>query len=55
MTPTALKRASTEHETDLYERQCEVFLNPNDPAVIEEALKQAFRTTSLTPRSVAGL
>lgn len=32
--------ASTEHETDLYERQCEVFLNPNDPAVIEEALKQ---------------
>ena len=32
--------ASAEHETDLYERQCEVFLNPNDPAVIEEALKQ---------------
>ena len=32
--------ASTEHETDLYERQCDVFLNPNDPAVIEEALKQ---------------
>ncbi len=31
--------ASTEHETDLYERQCEVFLNPNDPAVIEEAAK----------------
>ena len=32
--------ASTEHETDLYERQCEVFLDPHDPAVIEEALKQ---------------
>ena len=32
--------ASTERETDLYERQCEVFLNPHDPAVIEEALKQ---------------
>ena len=32
--------ASTEHETDLYERQCDVFLNPHDPAVIEEALKQ---------------
>ncbi|EJU6380233.1 nitrate reductase subunit beta, partial [Salmonella enterica] len=32
--------ASTEHETDLYERQCDVFLDPHDPAVIEEALKQ---------------
>lgn len=24
----------------MYERQCDVFLNPHDPAVIEEALKQ---------------
>jgi nitrate reductase beta subunit len=42
--------ASTEHETDLYERQCEVFLNPNDPAVIEEALNKGSRTTSLRRR-----
>jgi nitrate reductase beta subunit len=41
------RSASTEHETDLYERQCDVFLNPNDPAVIEEALKQGIPTTSL--------
>ncbi len=41
--------ASTEHETDLYERQCDVFLNPHDPAVIEEALKQGIRKTSSTP------
>ncbi len=40
-TPTALrKRRSTEREVDLYERQCEVFLDPHDPSVIEEALKQ---------------
>ncbi len=32
--------ASTEHETDLYQRQCDVFLDPRDPEVIEEALKQ---------------
>ncbi|MGS9179565.1 nitrate reductase subunit beta, partial [Salmonella enterica subsp. enterica serovar Infantis] len=32
--------ASTEHETDLYERQWDVFLDPHDPAVIAEALKQ---------------
>lgn len=32
--------ASTEREVDLYERQCEVFLDPHDPSVIEEALKQ---------------
>jgi len=32
--------ASTEHETDLYQRQCDVFLDPFDPQVIEEALKQ---------------
>ncbi len=41
--------ASTEHETDLYERQCDVFLNPHDPAVIEEALKQGILKTSSTP------
>nr|P85098.1 RecName: Full=Respiratory nitrate reductase beta chain; AltName: Full=Respiratory membrane-bound nitrate reductase subunit beta [Bradyrhizobium sp.] len=33
--------ASTEHETDLlYERQLDVFLDPNDPKVIEQAIKQ---------------
>ena len=31
--------ASTEHEKDLYQRQLDVFLDPNDPAVIEQALK----------------
>nr|MBA2814347.1 nitrate reductase subunit beta [Candidatus Pantoea persica] len=31
---------STEQETDLYARQCDVFLDPHDPQVIEEALKQ---------------
>jgi len=32
--------ASTEDAQQLYERQCDVFLDPNDPQVIEEALKQ---------------
>lgn len=32
--------ASTENEHDLYQRQCDIFLDPNDPAVIEEALRQ---------------
>ncbi|MBD1577386.1 nitrate reductase subunit beta [Vibrio sp. S11_S32] len=32
--------ASTEHTTDLYQRQLDVFLDPNDPAVIKEALAQ---------------
>ncbi len=42
--------ASTEHETDLYERQCDVFLDPHDPAVIEEALlNRASCKTSSTP------
>ncbi|TBL26520.1 nitrate reductase subunit beta, partial [Klebsiella oxytoca] len=31
--------ASTENEKDLYQRQLDVFLNPNDPKVIEQALK----------------
>lgn len=31
--------ASTEHEKDLYQRQLDVFLDPNDPKVIEQALK----------------
>ncbi len=31
--------ASTENEKDLYQRQLDVFLDPNDPAVIEQALK----------------
>lgn len=32
--------ASTEEAHNLYERQCDVFLDPYDPRVIEEALKQ---------------
>ncbi|MCW0347704.1 nitrate reductase subunit beta [Pantoea ananatis] len=32
--------ASTENEHDLYQRQCDIFLDPNDPAVIDEALRQ---------------
>ena len=32
--------ASTENEHDLYQRQCDIILDPNDPAVIEEALRQ---------------
>ncbi|EHJ8272467.1 nitrate reductase subunit alpha [Salmonella enterica subsp. enterica serovar Muenster] len=31
--------ASTENEKDLYQRQLDVFLDPSDPAVIEQALK----------------
>ena len=31
--------ASTENEQDLYEKQCELFLNPYDEEVIEQALK----------------
>lgn len=33
------KAASTENEKDLYQRQLDVFLDPNDPKVIEQALK----------------
>ncbi|GJA34364.1 MULTISPECIES: nitrate reductase subunit beta [Aeromonas] len=32
--------ASTEDDKDLYNKQLEIFLNPHDPAIIEEALKQ---------------
>lgn len=32
--------ASAENETDLYQRQLDVFLDPNDPVVIAEALAQ---------------
>ncbi|WP_290125395.1 nitrate reductase subunit beta [Vibrio navarrensis] len=32
--------ASAENTTDLYQNQLDIFLDPNDPAVIEEALKQ---------------
>ena len=31
--------ASTENEKDLYQRQLDVFLDPNDPAVIAQALQ----------------
>ncbi|MGS9273045.1 nitrate reductase subunit beta, partial [Salmonella enterica subsp. enterica serovar Infantis] len=31
--------ARTENEKDLDQRQLDVFLDPNDPAVIEQALK----------------
>lgn len=31
--------ASTEHEADLYEKQCEIFLDPHDPEVIKQARK----------------
>ncbi len=38
--PTPLNdAASTENEKDLYQRQLEVFLDPNDPKVIEQAIK----------------
>ncbi|MCH1924181.1 nitrate reductase subunit beta [Shewanella sp. C32] len=32
--------ASTEHQTDLYQRQLDIFLDPHDPEVIAEALAQ---------------
>ncbi|MGN8644549.1 nitrate reductase subunit beta [Gracilibacillus sp. HCP3S3_G5_1] len=32
-----LEAASTENEKDLYEAQCDLFLDPNDPEVIEQA------------------
>lgn len=35
-----LDAASTESDQDLYQRQTEVFLDPNDPQVIREALQQ---------------
>ncbi len=47
--------ASTENEKDLYQRQLDVFLDPNDPKVIEQALKDGVFRRGLTLRSVAGL
>jgi nitrate reductase beta subunit len=38
MTPTALrKRQASPSEKDLYAAQMSIFLDPNDPAVIEQA------------------
>ncbi len=39
--------ASTENEKDLYQRQLDVFLDPNDPKVIEQALER-WRTAGVT-------
>ncbi len=36
------RAASTENEKDLYQRQLEVFLHPNDPKVIEQAIKDGY-------------
>ena len=33
------RAASTENEKDLYQRQLDVFLDPNEPKVIEQAIK----------------
>ncbi len=43
--------ASTENEKDLYQRQLDVFLDPNDPKVIEQALKDGVPQGSLKLRS----
>jgi nitrate reductase beta subunit len=38
MTQTALQQAaSVEHDRDLYQAQLDIFLDPNDPKVIEQA------------------
>jgi Fe-S-cluster-containing dehydrogenase component len=37
MTPTASEAASVEHDRDLYQAQLDIFLDPNDPKVIEQA------------------
>ncbi len=39
MTPMPLKAPPVRKRKDLYQRQLDVFLDPNDPAVIEQALK----------------
>lgn len=39
--------ASTEHVTDLYQEQLNVFLDPNDPAVIKEALAQGIPMSTI--------
>src|SRR5690625_7479321 len=35
-----LEAASVEDEQDLYQAQLDIFLDPNDPEIIEEALKE---------------
>jgi nitrate reductase beta subunit len=40
MTPTASrKRPASPNDKDLYKAQCDIFLDPNDPKVIEQARK----------------
>ena len=39
--------ASTEDEQQLYERQCGIFLDPHDPQVIEEALRQGITQNAI--------
>lgn len=43
--------AAVEDPQDLYQSQLDLFLDPNDPAIAAEALKQASRKAGWTPRS----
>lgn len=43
--------ASVTDEKQLYHAQLDIFLDPNDPTVIAEAKKPAFRTNGLQRRS----
>jgi nitrate reductase beta subunit len=45
--------ASTESEQDLYQRQLDIFLDPHDPKVIEEALAQGIPETWLEAASAS--
>ncbi|SPE59365.1 Respiratory nitrate reductase 1 beta chain [Escherichia coli] len=50
----AIERAAiAENEKDLYQRQLDVFLDPNDPKVIEQALKDGItlRVIEAAPQS----
>jgi nitrate reductase beta subunit len=40
-TPTASSRPPAEHDRDLYQAQLDIFLDPHDPAVIEQAAATA--------------
>tara|TARA_R110000822_G_scaffold59736_30_gene149165 strand:- start:16726 stop:18162 length:1437 start_codon:yes stop_codon:yes gene_type:complete len=40
--------ASTESEQDLYQKQLEIFLDPNDPAVIAQARKEGIPDSTIT-------
>jgi len=40
--------ASTEHTTDLYKRQLDIFLDPNDPKVIAEARRSGIAESVIT-------